>query len=293
MEQQQLRGETPSPEFEHCIHNGKRRCLRHCHVHRADSPPPLVGDVSCTRPTDRTGTAFADIVNMVNSPSSADSPFSMSPVLDMAETESPRATGATGPHVCRRCPMCRKMAGMSPRKPCLENQGTATRPVTKRPMKASFAGGFDRDDSRKHGRPAREHRQRLSKGQQNSPSETTSGNSPPPMMSPGAVTVLNIDAALSPKGPKTRLPDNLPMGRFQLMILACAQLSAAVDAYQILSARLLAPPVDHWCRPPAEYSHMSADIWKNVSVPLGSNGRYNQCAVYEQARTFLENCFLP
>ncbi|KAK8780230.1 hypothetical protein V5799_018431 [Amblyomma americanum] len=104
-----------------------------------------------------------------------------------------------------------------------------------------------------------------------------------PMLSPGAATLLNIDKALAPKGPSP-LPAELYLGhgRFQLMILACAQLSVAVDAYQRLSARLLAPPVDHWCRPPEEYAHMSTELWRNVGVPLGSDGRYNQCAIYEQ-----------
>ncbi|KAH6922407.1 hypothetical protein HPB50_013520 [Hyalomma asiaticum] len=340
---------------------------------------------------------------VLSSPSSADSPFVGSPVLDIAVTNgSPRAVEAKRPHLCRLCNVCRKIAGLSPRKhhhgrkrrrghrhgqeqqparadsastalgvrdvvkpvpldepfdlsirkfserppgvasdiaetsfspggpsqpsatssmspsspllpeaaalpaapavdgratnavaaaaepeqPCRVNQD---RQVAKTPVKASFAadiGGFDGDERCKRDRSARRKRRRPSKRQQDNANESPSANSLPPMMSPGAATVLNIDAALLPKGPQTRLPDSLPMGRFQLMILACAQLSAAVDAYQILSARLLAPTVDHWCRPPAEYSHMSAEIWKNASVPLGSNGRYNQCAVYEQARIF-------
>lgn len=165
------------------------------------------------------------------------------------------------------------------------NQGTSTRAVAKTRLKACFAGesdGFDSDEGRKQARPASRKKQGQSKAQRQVSIENISADSPPPMMSPGTATARNVDAALSPKGPRTRLPDDLPMGRFQLMILACAQLSAAVDAYQILSARLLAPPVDHWCRPSAEFSHMSADIWRNVSVPLGSDGRFNQCAVYEQ-----------
>ncbi|KAH9363576.1 hypothetical protein HPB48_013775 [Haemaphysalis longicornis] len=90
-----------------------------------------------------------------------------------------------------------------------------------------------------------------------------------------------MESALAPKGP--RLPSaDLGHGRFQLMILACAQLSVAVDAYQALCSRLLTPPVDHWCRPPPEFAHMNPDLWRNVALPLGSDGRFNQCAVYEQ-----------
>ncbi|XP_070396100.1 solute carrier family 22 member 7-like isoform X2 [Dermacentor albipictus] len=164
------------------------------------------------------------------------------------------------------------------------NQGSSARVGPKTRTKASFAGesgAADRDERGKQARP--DIRKPHSPSEAQPGSESPSAGSPPPTMLPGTATVRNLDAALSPKGPRSRLPDSLPMGRFQLMILACAQLSAAVDAYQILSARLLAPPVDHWCRPSAEFAHMSADLWRNVGVPLGSDGRFNQCAVYEQS----------
>ncbi|XP_070396547.1 solute carrier family 22 member 7-like [Dermacentor albipictus] len=74
----------------------------------------------------------------------------------------------------------------------------------------------------------------------------------------------------------------LGQGSHQLRILACAQLSLGALAFHYQSMRLLAPfdAVDHWCRQPPEFANLSAQAWKNASVPVGPDGRYSRCTVY-------------
>ncbi|XP_037568019.2 solute carrier family 22 member 15 [Dermacentor silvarum] len=43
--------------------------------------------------------------------------------------------------------------------------------------------------------------------------------------------------------------------------------------------RLFLARVDHWCRPPLEYS-LSLEIWKNTSIPLLPDGSYSKCNMY-------------
>ncbi|KAG0437877.1 hypothetical protein HPB47_017245, partial [Ixodes persulcatus] len=40
-------------------------------------------------------------------------------------------------------------------------------------------------------------------------------------------------------------------------------------------------PVAHWCKPPDEYAGLSADEWKNTSIPKDVDGRFSSCTRYE------------
>ncbi|KAG0443341.1 hypothetical protein HPB47_015022, partial [Ixodes persulcatus] len=70
-------------------------------------------------------------------------------------------------------------------------------------------------------------------------------------------------------------------GQLQLMTLFCAHISAAMLVFHHLSIRLLAPSVDHYCKPPAQYAHLSVELWKNTSIPLESTGIYSRCTMYD------------
>ncbi|CAN8030865.1 unnamed protein product [Ixodes persulcatus] len=79
------------------------------------------------------------------------------------------------------------------------------------------------------------------------------------------------------------VPDDLILGhsRYQLVVLACAHISAFMAVFHQISTHLLSRPVDHWCKPPAQYAHMSPEAWKNSSIPLEEQGRYSQCTMYD------------
>ncbi|KAH6920265.1 hypothetical protein HPB50_028747 [Hyalomma asiaticum] len=68
-------------------------------------------------------------------------------------------------------------------------------------------------------------------------------------------------------------------GAFQFIILLFAQVASALLTIHHLSMRLFLAPVDHWCRPPLEYS-LSPEIWKNTSIPLTPDGTYSKCYMY-------------
>ncbi|KAK8766263.1 hypothetical protein V5799_006957 [Amblyomma americanum] len=63
-------------------------------------------------------------------------------------------------------------------------------------------------------------------------------------------------------------------GRFQHKLLFCAHLS-------------LAMPVDHWCKPPALFAHLTREQWLNVSIPVVEDGQGNRhhsrCTMYDLA----------
>ncbi|KAK8763698.1 solute carrier family 22 member 7-like [Amblyomma americanum] len=72
-------------------------------------------------------------------------------------------------------------------------------------------------------------------------------------------------------------------GRFQKLVLLCAEITTFVAYTYSFAVTTDLEPVEHWCRPSAEYSNMSAEAWKNVSVPRlpGSAARFNSCHRYE------------
>ncbi|XP_037576882.2 solute carrier family 22 member 7-like [Dermacentor silvarum] len=74
-------------------------------------------------------------------------------------------------------------------------------------------------------------------------------------------------------------------GRFQLRVLFCAHLSLVMLLFHNWSAHVLTQPVDHWCKPPALFAHLTRDQWLNVSVPVvedsHGNRHHSQCAMYD------------
>ncbi|XP_050037966.2 solute carrier family 22 member 7-like [Dermacentor andersoni] len=71
-------------------------------------------------------------------------------------------------------------------------------------------------------------------------------------------------------------------GRFQMHVLLCTTLAFFTAIIHVRAPAILARPVDHWCRPPADYTYMATDVWKNVSVPLEADGKTRSpCLRYE------------
>ncbi|XP_077508564.1 solute carrier family 22 member 7-like [Amblyomma americanum] len=71
-------------------------------------------------------------------------------------------------------------------------------------------------------------------------------------------------------------------GWFQRPILLCTTLAFFTTVLQLAAINSLARPADHWCRPPAEYAHVPAEIWRNTSVPLEADGvTRHKCLRYE------------
>ncbi|KAL1472471.1 hypothetical protein MTO96_022961 [Rhipicephalus appendiculatus] len=69
-------------------------------------------------------------------------------------------------------------------------------------------------------------------------------------------------------------------GPYQIRVLGCAVLGLTSLLMEMLAYRVIARPVDHWCRPPEDMSYLSADAWKNQSIPVEADGSYSQCTVY-------------
>ncbi|KAH7968843.1 beta-alanine transporter [Rhipicephalus sanguineus] len=70
-------------------------------------------------------------------------------------------------------------------------------------------------------------------------------------------------------------------GPYQRRVLLCSVLSVIVALLQALSDRLTSRPVDHWCRPPDALGELSADAWKNMSIPLEDDGSFSKCSMYD------------
>ncbi|KAK8784875.1 hypothetical protein V5799_008759 [Amblyomma americanum] len=70
-------------------------------------------------------------------------------------------------------------------------------------------------------------------------------------------------------------------GRYQYRVLLCGILAASVSLLHILSDQLLVRPVDHWCRPPDDLRDLSADAWKNMSIPVEADGTFSKCTMYD------------
>ncbi|XP_077523456.1 organic cation transporter protein-like [Amblyomma americanum] len=69
-------------------------------------------------------------------------------------------------------------------------------------------------------------------------------------------------------------------GSFQqrMLIFGIAAMVALICHSQ--SFALISGPVDHWCKPPPQFSHLSVETWKNVGIPLDEKGGYSQCYAY-------------
>ncbi|KAK8761354.1 hypothetical protein V5799_027379, partial [Amblyomma americanum] len=76
-------------------------------------------------------------------------------------------------------------------------------------------------------------------------------------------------------------------GRFQHKVLFCAHLSLAMVLFHYWSAHVLTQPVDHWCKPPALFAHLTREQWLNVSIPVVEDGQGNRhhsrCTMYDLA----------
>lgn len=89
------------------------------------------------------------------------------------------------------------------------------------------------------------------------------------------------EAMVAPNKDVIKTEELLGHGRFQFHILVCAQLSAGVLLFHHLSIYLLAPEVDHWCRPPGDQASLTPDQWKNMSIPFYEDGTYSKCTMYD------------
>ncbi|XP_065298830.1 solute carrier family 22 member 7-like [Dermacentor albipictus] len=77
-------------------------------------------------------------------------------------------------------------------------------------------------------------------------------------------------------------------GVFQWRMLLFGILSTLVLLCHALSYRLIARPVDHWCRPPDDLAGPDG-AWKNVAIPLLPDGSFSQCTVYDPPLPHLMN----
>ncbi|KAL1435034.1 hypothetical protein MTO96_001582 [Rhipicephalus appendiculatus] len=73
------------------------------------------------------------------------------------------------------------------------------------------------------------------------------------------------------------LDDLLGDGRYQLEALFCATCAHLVMLCHNLLHNVVTPHVDHWCRPPAEYSNLTPAQWRSVSEPEDDRGQPRRC----------------
>ncbi|XP_029845217.2 solute carrier family 22 member 7-like [Ixodes scapularis] len=70
-------------------------------------------------------------------------------------------------------------------------------------------------------------------------------------------------------------------GNFQRLALFCAQLSLFMMVLHGLVHFVFTKNVNHWCKPPEEYAHLSVVEWKNISVPKDADGVLGSCTRFE------------
>ncbi|XP_064454995.1 solute carrier family 22 member 6-like [Ornithodoros turicata] len=70
-------------------------------------------------------------------------------------------------------------------------------------------------------------------------------------------------------------------GSFQRMILMTNVLASAVMQCHTLAFTVIARRVDFWCTRPPTFSHLNADDWRRIGVPLEDDGTYSHCKVYD------------
>ncbi|XP_077511184.1 carcinine transporter-like [Amblyomma americanum] len=80
-------------------------------------------------------------------------------------------------------------------------------------------------------------------------------------------------------------------GAYQRRFLTCGILCVAAALFQFLAYQLIGRPVDHWCQPPEGLAHLSAEAWKNLSIPVEADGSFSQCTMYDPSEldSLLEN----
>ncbi|KAH7937553.1 hypothetical protein HPB49_013005 [Dermacentor silvarum] len=74
--------------------------------------------------------------------------------------------------------------------------------------------------------------------------------------------------------------DAIGHGLYQQRLLFLTFVLTFLVHANILSFHLISGDVDHWCRPPADWT-MSIAAWRNSAIPLEADGRPSQCTVYK------------
>ncbi|KAH9381724.1 hypothetical protein HPB48_010543 [Haemaphysalis longicornis] len=82
-------------------------------------------------------------------------------------------------------------------------------------------------------------------------------------------------------GDEQRDPECTPFGEgpFQLWVLLTTMVDNGVYFIKDILFGLSSREMDHWCRRPAEFDHMSAGAWKQFAIPRSANGSYSRCTV--------------
>ncbi|XP_077541042.1 solute carrier family 22 member 7-like [Haemaphysalis longicornis] len=68
-------------------------------------------------------------------------------------------------------------------------------------------------------------------------------------------------------------------GPFQLLVLLITTVAGGVLFIQYTLFGLSSREMDHWCRRPKEFAHMSVGAWKQFAIPRSANGSYSRCTV--------------
>ncbi|XP_064479507.1 solute carrier family 22 member 7-like [Ornithodoros turicata] len=69
-------------------------------------------------------------------------------------------------------------------------------------------------------------------------------------------------------------------GYFQRIILFCFIVSVIVLHCHTLAFTIIARRVEHWCKRPERFDHLTVAQWKNVGIPLEADGSYSRCRIY-------------
>ncbi|KAH7945212.1 hypothetical protein HPB49_008124 [Dermacentor silvarum] len=68
-------------------------------------------------------------------------------------------------------------------------------------------------------------------------------------------------------------------GRVQFLLLASAVISASAFLCQVLSYRLTARVMDHWCQQPERFANLSVAEWKELAIPREEDGSFSRCTM--------------
>ncbi|XP_050028970.3 solute carrier family 22 member 7-like [Dermacentor andersoni] len=107
--------------------------------------------------------------------------------------------------------------------------------------------------------------------------QATSGETPQPRSS----LLTGFSTADTHKAIQDNVYVILGHGAVQRRILCTGILSAVVLLMHALGSRLFTHDVHHWCAPPHELRDVPVDVWRNVAIPLGPDGKPSQCDVYD------------
>ncbi|XP_064476738.1 organic anion transporter 3-like [Ornithodoros turicata] len=82
-------------------------------------------------------------------------------------------------------------------------------------------------------------------------------------------------------------------GCFQRMVLFCSVLSSVVLHCHSRAFTLIARGVEHWCKRPEGFQHLSTADWKNVGIPIEHDGSYSRCKVYDRPLDYANRTEVP